>query len=100
MALLLLTMGSLSLRETSRFLKVLLPLMQVCIPYLPHVVTETLGVWYNYVTLGFNFIGSGLGACSTLAVSPITDLTGWPGKSFLNLVQSPLGVFTINESFP
>ena len=65
-----------------------------------NALAETLGVWYDYVTLGFYFIGSGLGACSTLAVSPITDLTGRPGKSFLHLVQSPLGVFAIGKSFP
>ena len=59
-----------------------------------------LGVWYDYVTLGFDFIGSGLGACSTLAVSPITDLTGRPGKSFLHLVKSPFRVITIGKSLP
>ena len=37
MAPLLLTMGSLSFRETSRLLMVLLPLKWVCIPYLPQV---------------------------------------------------------------
>ena len=37
---------------------------------------ETMGVRYNYMTLGFNFIGNRLSACGTLAVSPITDLTG------------------------
>ena len=36
---------------------------------------ETLGVWYDYVTHGFDFIGRGLGVCSILAVSPIIDLT-------------------------
>ena len=47
-----------------------------------------------------NFIGNGLSTCGPLAVSPIIDLTGWPGKSFLHLVQSPLGVFTIGKCFP
>ena len=83
---------------------VLLPLKWVCIPYLPQIFliafAETLGVWYDYVTLGFDFIGSGLGACSTLAVSPIINLTGRPGKSFLHLVQSPLWIITISKSFP
>ena len=37
MAPLLLTIGSLSLGETSRFLMVLLPLKWVCMPYLPHI---------------------------------------------------------------
>ena len=80
MTLILLTMGSLSFWETSRFLMVLLPLKWVSIPYLPtdfsNAFTETLGVWYYYVTLGFNFIGNRLGACSVLALSPIINLTG------------------------
>ena len=37
--------------------------------------TETLGVGDNDMTLGFNFIGSGLGTCNTLAVSSIIDLS-------------------------
>ena len=61
---------------------------------------ETLGVWYDYVTPGFNFIGRGLGTCGVLAVSPITDLTGRPSKSFFHLIQSPYGVVTIVKSFP
>ena len=61
---------------------------------------ETLGIWYDYVTLGFNFIGSELGACNVLDVSPIIDHTGRPSKSFLYLVQSPLGVVTIGKRFP
>ena len=52
------------------------------------------------MTLGFNFIGNRLGACGALADSPIIDLLGRPGKSFLHLVQNPFGVFTIGESFP
>ena len=61
---------------------------------------ETLGVWYDSMTLDFNFIGNRLGTCSALAVSPIIDLTGKPGKSFLHLVQSPFWVFTIGKCFP
>ena len=61
---------------------------------------ETLGVWYDNMTLGFNFIGTGLDACGALAVSPIIDLSGRPGKSFCHLVQSPFGVVTIGENFP
>ena len=61
---------------------------------------ETLGVGYYYMTLGFNFIGNRLGTCSVLAVGLIIDLTGWPGKSFLHLVQSPFGIFTIAKCFP
>ena len=65
-----------------------------------NVIAEILGVWDNNMTLGLNFIGSGLGTCDTLAVSSIIDLTGRPGKSFVHLVQSPLGVFTFVESLP
>ena len=52
--------------------------------------TETLGVWYYNMTLSVNFIANGLGTCSTLAVSYIINLSGWPGKPFLHLVQSPI----------
>ena len=61
---------------------------------------ETLDIWYDYVTLCSYFICGGLGACGTLAVSPIIDLSGRPGKPFLHLVQSPPGVITIGKSFP
>ena len=54
----------------------------------------------DYMTLGFDFIGSGLGACGALVVSPINDLLGWPVKHFLHLVQSPFGVFTLGECLP
>ena len=96
--------GSLSLGETSRFLMVLLPLKCICIPYLQQISLmlsqETLGVWYYYMTLSFSFIGNVLGTCSTLAVNPILNLPGWPGKSFLHLVQSLFGVYTIGKCFP
>ena len=52
------------------------------------------------MTLGLNFIGSGLGACGTLAVKLIIDLTGRLGKSLLHFVQSPFGVFALGKSFP
>ena len=103
MASLLLTMGSLSFGETSRFLMVLLPLKWVCIippTDLFDTFTKTLGVWYHKVTLGFDFIGYRLGTCRALAVSPIIDLPGRPVKSFLHLVQRPFGIFTIGESLP
>ena len=61
-----LTIMSLSLGETSRFLMMLLPTPAD----LFNAFAETLGVWYDYVTIGFYFIGNGLGAYSTLAVSP------------------------------
>ena len=88
----LLTMGSFSLGETRRVLKVLLSL-EVDLYAIPstdlcNAFAESIGVWYDYETLGFDFIGGGLGGCSALAVSPIIDLTVRPGKSFLHLVQS------------
>ena len=62
MAPLLLTMGSLSLGQTSRFLMVLLPLKWVLYTIPPtdlfNAFAETLGVGYYYMTLGFNFIGN------------------------------------------
>ena len=100
---LLLTMGSLSLGETSRFLMVLPPLKWVCMPYLPLIfliLSETFCVRYNNMTLGFNFIGDGLGTCSALVVSPISNLLGGPIKPFLHLVQSPFWVFTLGECLP
>ena len=32
--------------------------------------------------------------------APIINLSGRPVKSFLHLVQSPLGIFTLGESLP
>ena len=52
------------------------------------------------MTLGFDFIGSGLGPSGALAVSPTIDLTGRPVKPFLYLVQSQIGVFTLSECLP
>ena len=43
------------------------------------------------------FIGSGLGTCGALTVSPITNLTAKFGKPFLHLVQGPIGVLTVSE---
>ena len=40
--------------------------------------TETLCVRYTNMTLSFYFIGSGLGTCSALVVSPISNLPGGP----------------------
>ena len=52
------------------------------------------------MTLGFDFIGSGLGVCGALAVNPTIDLNGRPVKPFLYLVQSPFEVFTLGECLP
>ena len=61
---------------------------------------ETLYIRYNNMALGFNFIGSGLGACGALVVSLIIDLTGGPIKPFHHLVQIPFRVFTLGECLP
>ena len=88
MAPLFLTVGSLPLGQTSRFFMVLLPLKWVCKPYLPQifliVFTPTLGVWYCYMTLGSNFIGNRLDACSTLAVSPIDSIPSVSGFTMVS----------------
>ena len=65
-----------------------------------NVFAETLGIGYYYMTLSFNFIGNGLGAHGALSVGLIINLTGWPSKPFLHLVQSPFGVFTMGKYFP
>ena len=62
--------------------------------------TKTLCIQYDDMTLGFDFIGSGLGTCSAPVVSPINDPPGGPVKPFLHLVQSPLWVFTLGECLP
>ena len=58
--------------------------------------TETLCVRYNNMTLGFNFIGIGLGTHVALAVRPISDLSGGLVEPLLHLVQSPFGVFALD----
>ena len=100
MAPLLLTIGSLSLGETSRFLMILLPLKWVCMPYLPQIflilLHETLCVRYNNVILGFNFIGSRLGTCGVLVVSPIKNLPGRPVKPSLPPCLKPIwDIYTV-----
>ena len=60
---LLLTIGSLTLRETSKFLMVLL-IFEVGLYAIPttdllDTFTETLHVGYNNVTFGFNFLVAG-----------------------------------------
>ena len=62
--------------------------------------TKTLCVGYDNVTFSFDFTGDSLGNCSALVISPINDLTGRIVKSFLHLVQSPLGIFVFSESHP
>ena len=69
-------------------------------PYLPQIFlilfTKTLCVGNDNVTLTFHSLVDRLGT----VVAPIIDLSGRPVKSFLHLVQSPLGVVTFSESFP
>ena len=62
--------------------------------------TETLCVGYDNVTLSFNFIGSRLGTCGALVVSPIRSLPRRPIKPSFHLVQSPFGVFALHKCFP
>ena len=62
--------------------------------------TKTLCVGYDNVALTLNFLGGNRGTCGTLVVNPITDLTRRPVESFSHLVQSPLWIFTLGESFP
>ena len=52
------------------------------------------------MTLGFTFIGGGLGTCSVLIVSPISNLPAGPVKPFLQLVQNPFRVFALGECLP
>ena len=58
--------------------------------------TKTLCVWYDNVPLVLHFMVSRLG----IIVAPIINLPGRPVKSFLHLVQSPLRIFIVGESFP
>ena len=62
--------------------------------------TKTLCVRYDYVTLTLDFPVGSRGTISTLFVNPINGLTGGLVKSFLNFVQSPLGILTFSESLP
>ena len=76
---LLLTMGSLTLGGHQQVLDGATT-FEVCMYTIPptdllNAFAETLCIRYNYMILGFDFIGSGLDACSTLVGSPITLLT-------------------------
>ena len=62
--------------------------------------TKTLCLGYDYVALILNFSCGSRGTSGTLVVNPINGLTGRPVKPFLHLVQSPLGIFALSESFP
>ena len=58
--------------------------------------TKTLCVGYDNVPLVFHFMVGRLGIIG----APIINLSGRPVESFLHLVQSPLGIFTLGESLP
>ena len=62
--------------------------------------TKTLCVGYDYVPLTLNFFGGSTGTSGTLVIYHINGLTGRPVKSFLHLVQSSFGIFTLDESYP
>ena len=104
MAPLLLATGSLSLGEASNVFDgaVTFEMGLYTIPTanLFDAPAKTLGVGYDYMTLYFYLIGSGLYACSVLTFSPITNLTGWLGKPFLHPFQSLFGLFTVGENLP
>ena len=56
-----------------------------------NVFAETLCIRYNYMALGFDFIGSGLGACGALVVSLTNYLTGGSVKPFSTLSNAHFG---------
>ena len=58
--------------------------------------TKTLCVGYDYMPLVLHFMFSRLG----IVGAPIINLPRRPVKSFLHLVQSPLGIFVLSESLP
>ena len=62
--------------------------------YVFNAFAETLAIGYYYMTLSFNLIGNGLGACSALAVNLIINLTGWPSKLFLPTFNLSIISFT------
>ena len=64
------------------------------------IFTKTLCVGYDNVALTLNLSGGSRGTCGTLVFSPINCLTGRLVQSFLHPVQSPLRIFTLDESFP
>ena len=95
-----LTMGSLSLGETSRFFDGSAT-FEVSLDAIPttdlfDTFTKTLCVGYDNVPLILHFMISRLG----IIVAPIIDLPGTPVESFLYLVQSPFRIFTVGESLP
>ena len=100
----LLTTGSLSLGETSRFLMVLLPLKWVCIPYLPQIfLMLSQRPWVYGMTiwsLVLTSLVTGWVPAVPWSLAPLLTLSWRPGKSFLYLVQSPFGVFAIGKCFP
>ena len=49
--------------------------------------------------LCLDFIHGGLGACSALVVSPMTNLTGRLGKPSFHPVQGPFWELTVSECF-
>ena len=100
MAPLWLTIGSLSLGETSRIFdgSTTFEVSLDAIPTTEHfdAFTKTLCVGYDNVLLVLHFMVSRQGIIG----APIINLSGRPVESFLHLVQSPLGIFTPSESLP
>ena len=100
MASLWLTIGSLSLGETRKFLNGSAT-FEVGLDAIPttdlfDTFAKTLCVGYDNVTLILQFMVGKLGIVS----APIIDLSGRPVESVLHLVQSPLRIFAPGESLP
>ena len=66
----------------------------------PIPATDLFDTFTKTLCVGYDFSGGSRGTVSTLVVSPINGLTGQPVEPFLHLVQSPLGIFALSESFP
>ena len=100
MAPLWLTIGYLSLGETSRFLNGSATL-EVSLDAIPatdlfDTFTKTLCVRYDNVPNVSHSLVSSLGTIG----APINNVPRRPVESSLRLVQSPFGVFAFGESFP
>ena len=95
-----LTIGSLSLGETRRFLMGSAifegSLDAISTTDLFDTFTKTLCVGYDNMTLTLHSMVGRLGT----AFAPIINLSRRPLKAFLHLVQSTFGVVTLGESFP
>ena len=65
-----------------------------------NALTQTLGVRYDNVTLGFDFIGGGLNTSIVLGIGTIASLVGQLSEPFFQPVYDPFGVLTMSECLP